>query len=55
MLSHNFNNINLIKCFCNLFQNGFDYILTYYDDPQAVFPSPAYNWMARTGRYSIII
>lgn len=32
------------------FQNGFDYILTYYDDPQAAFPTPAYNYMARTGK-----
>ncbi|XP_041368743.1 stAR-related lipid transfer protein 7, mitochondrial-like [Gigantopelta aegis] len=30
-------------------ENGFDYCMTYFDDPQAAFPSPAYNWMARTG------
>lgn len=30
-------------------ENGFDYILTYQDDPKASFPAPAYNWMARTG------
>lgn len=30
-------------------ENGFDYILTYFDDPQAAIPSPAYNWMASTG------
>jgi len=30
-------------------QNGFDYVLTYYDDPKAAFPSFAYNWMATTG------
>lgn len=28
---------------------GFDYLLTYYDDPRAAIPSPAYNWMARAG------
>lgn len=28
---------------------GFDYVLTYFDDPEAAFPSPAYNWMASTG------
>jgi len=31
-------------------QNGFDYVLTYYDDPKAAFPSFAYNWMATTGK-----
>lgn len=29
--------------------NGFDYVLTYFDDPQAAFPAPAYNWMASSG------
>ncbi|GFX29121.1 stAR-related lipid transfer protein 7, mitochondrial [Trichonephila clavipes] len=29
--------------------NGFDYVLTYFDDPQAAFPTPAYNWMASSG------
>jgi len=28
---------------------GFDYMLTYFDDPRAAFPSPAYNWMASCG------
>lgn len=32
-------------------QNGFDYVLTYFDDPQAAFPAPAYNWMASSGIY----
>lgn len=32
------------------FQNGFDYVLTYYDDPQAAFPTFAYKWMASTGK-----
>jgi len=30
-------------------EDGFDYVLTYYDDPKAAFPSIAYNWMATTG------
>ncbi len=28
---------------------GFDYMLTYFDNPRAAFPSPAYNWMASSG------
>lgn len=30
-------------------ENGFDYLLTYFDDPQSNFPSAAYNWMAKNG------
>lgn len=30
-------------------ENGFDYVLTYYDEPKAAIPSYAYNWMAKTG------
>lgn len=33
----------------NFYDNGFDYMLTYFDDPRASFPSPAYNWMASRG------
>jgi len=29
--------------------NGFDYVLTYFDDPKAMFPGPAYSWMATSG------
>lgn len=29
--------------------DGFDYVLTYFDDPRAAFPAPAYNWMASSG------
>ncbi|XP_015793270.1 stAR-related lipid transfer protein 7, mitochondrial isoform X2 [Tetranychus urticae] len=29
--------------------NGFDYVLTYFDDPRSAFPNPAYNWMAASG------
>ncbi|KAK3611018.1 hypothetical protein CHS0354_024338 [Potamilus streckersoni] len=30
-------------------ENGFDYVMTYCDDPQSAFPSVAYNWMAKKG------
>lgn len=33
----------------NFYEYGFDYMLTYFDDPRASFPSPAYNWMASRG------
>lgn len=33
------------------FQNGFDYILTYYDDPKGNFPTAAYKWMASKGKF----
>ena len=39
--------------YCNVylvFQNGFDFVLTYYDDPKANFPRVAYNWMASSGK-----
>ncbi|KAK7477085.1 hypothetical protein BaRGS_00031671, partial [Batillaria attramentaria] len=29
--------------------NGFDYYLTYFDDPQTQLPSVCYNWLASTG------
>lgn len=30
-------------------ENGFEYLLTYFDDPQSAFPSAAYAWMAYSG------
>ncbi|XP_074642107.1 stAR-related lipid transfer protein 7, mitochondrial-like [Tubulanus polymorphus] len=39
----------VIKPHTSFDENGFDYILTYHDDPKAAFPSVAYNWMASTG------
>lgn len=33
----------------SFYDYGFDYMLTYFDDPRASFPSPAYNWMASRG------
>lgn len=35
-------------------QNGFDYLLTYYDDPQSSFPSPVYAWMAASGVHDYV-
>ncbi|XP_029644939.1 stAR-related lipid transfer protein 7, mitochondrial [Octopus sinensis] len=39
----------VVKPHSNFNDNGFDYVLTYSDDPQAAFPMFAYNWMATTG------
>lgn len=30
-------------------ENGFDYLLTYFDDPRAYVPVTAYNWIASSG------
>lgn len=30
-------------------ENGFDYLLTYFDDPRAYLPVTAYNWIASSG------
>lgn len=30
-------------------EKGFDYMLTYFDDPRSGIPMPAYNWMAASG------
>ncbi|XP_022669361.1 stAR-related lipid transfer protein 7, mitochondrial-like isoform X2 [Varroa jacobsoni] len=35
-------------------ENGFDYLLTYYDDPQSSFPSPVYAWMAASGVHDYV-
>nr|XP_054766448.1 stAR-related lipid transfer protein 7, mitochondrial-like [Lytechinus pictus] len=39
----------VIKPFTSFDENGFDYMVTYYDDPKAPIPSTAMNWMATTG------
>lgn len=39
----------VIRPHSNFDENGMDYVLTYFDDPQAIFPTPAYNWMASSG------
>jgi len=41
--------VNIAGDYSKQDRNGFDYILTYCDDPQACFPTPAYNWMASSG------
>lgn len=45
----NYTSKMVIKPHTNFYENGFDYVLTYSDDPQAAFPMFAYNWMASTG------
>ena len=35
-------------------ENGFDYLLTYYDDPQSSFPSFVYAKMAASGVHDYI-
>lgn len=39
----------VIKPHTNFNENGFDYVLTYYDDPESSIPSVAYDWMAAKG------
>jgi len=39
----------VIKPFKSFDDVGLEYVLTYLDDPQSVFPSFAYNWMATSG------
>ncbi|OQR78811.1 stAR-related lipid transfer protein 7 [Tropilaelaps mercedesae] len=35
-------------------ENGFDYLLTYYDDPRSSFPKPVYSWMAASGVHDYV-
>ncbi|XP_064602401.1 stAR-related lipid transfer protein 7, mitochondrial-like isoform X2 [Liolophura sinensis] len=44
-----YNSKMVIRPHSSIEENGFDYVLTYYDDPQAAFPTFAYKWMASTG------
>ncbi|KAM7284480.1 stAR-related lipid transfer protein 7, mitochondrial [Ixodes scapularis] len=30
-------------------EDGFDFLLSYYDDPRSSFPGPIYSWMAASG------
>ncbi|GAB6031539.1 StAR- lipid transfer protein 7, mitochondrial [Chamberlinius hualienensis] len=39
----------VIKPHTGMNENGFDFVLTYFDDPQAMIPGPAYRWMASSG------
>lgn len=36
-------------------QNGFDYLLTYSDDPQTVFPRYCVSWMVSSGEFLSLI
>lgn len=36
-------------------QNGFDYLLTYSDDPQTVFPRYCVSWMVSSGERSFLV
>lgn len=38
-----------------LLQNGFDYLLTYSDNPQTVFPRYCVNWMVSSGKLFLYI
>lgn len=37
-----------------LFQNGFDYLLTYSDNPQTVFPRYCVSWMVSSGEWVLV-
>ncbi|XP_046555326.1 stAR-related lipid transfer protein 7, mitochondrial-like [Haliotis rubra] len=39
----------VIKPYSDFDENGLEYVLTYYDDPQTTFPTVCYNWIATTG------
>jgi hypothetical protein len=45
----NYYSCMVIKPHKEFHEDGFDYVLTYFDDPKAPFPTPAYNWMVTTG------
>ncbi|GFO42065.1 star-related lipid transfer protein 7, mitochondrial [Plakobranchus ocellatus] len=38
----------VIKPHSSFDENGFDYVMTYFDDPQTNFPPMCYNWLAST-------
>ncbi|CAG5134608.1 unnamed protein product [Candidula unifasciata] len=35
-------------------ENGFDYVMTYFDDPKTNFPPMCFNWMASTGVHEFL-
>jgi len=39
-----------VEFVCVSSQNGFDYLLTYSDDPQTVFPRYCVSWMVSSGK-----
>lgn len=47
-------NPNIIIFAFFLFQNGFDYLLTYSDNPQTVFPRYCVSWMVSSGEWVLV-
>ena len=45
----NYESQMVIKPHSTFDENGFDYLLTYFDDPRAYVPLTAYNWIASSG------
>ena len=46
---HLYSSAMVIKPHKKFDDNGFDYVMTYYDDPQSNYPSFCYSWLAKTG------
>lgn len=44
----------VIKPHSTFDENGFDYVMTYFDDPQTNFPPMCYNWLASTGVHEFL-
>ncbi|BFZ01297.1 hypothetical protein BsWGS_04336 [Bradybaena similaris] len=44
----------VIKPHTTFEENGFDYVMTYFDDPKTNFPPMCYNWMASTGVHEFL-
>ncbi|XP_005091818.1 stAR-related lipid transfer protein 7, mitochondrial isoform X2 [Aplysia californica] len=44
----------VIKPYTTFDENGFEYVMTYCDDPQTNFPTVCYNWMASTGVHEFL-
>jgi hypothetical protein len=44
----------IIKPHTTFEENGFDYVMTYCDDPKTNFPPMCYNWMASTGVHEFL-
>lgn len=45
----NYSSRMVIRPHRNYDENGFDYVLTYFDDPQAAVPATAYHWITSSG------
>ncbi|XP_059171536.1 stAR-related lipid transfer protein 7, mitochondrial-like [Physella acuta] len=44
----------VIKPYTTFDENGFYYVMTYFDDPQTNFPPMCYNWLASTGVHEFL-